>query len=96
MTTYDLQFLPSALKEWRALDATIAQQFKARLRDRLRHPRVAASQLRAMPGCYKIKLASVGYRLVYRVEDATVTVLVLAVGKRENLAAYRTARRRIQ
>jgi len=96
LTTYDLQFLPSALKEWRALDATIQQQFKARLQARLHHPHVAASRLRAMPGCYKIKLASAGYRLVYRVEDATVTVLVLAVGKRENLAAYRSARRRIQ
>lgn len=96
MTTYDLQFLPSALKEWRALDATIQRQFKAKLRQRLLRPQVPGSRLRSMPDCYKIKLASVGYRLVYRVDENAVTVLVVAVGKRENLAAYRNAQTRIQ
>jgi mRNA interferase RelE/StbE len=35
-----------------------------------------------MPDCYKIKLRAAGYRLVYQVEDKTVTVIVVAVGKR--------------
>jgi len=96
LTTYDLQFLPSALKEWQALDPTIQRQFKAKLQQRLQRPQVPGSRLRSMPDCYKIKLASVGYRLVYRVDDKAVTVLVVAVGKREHLATYRTARKRVQ
>ncbi|QBC33488.1 MULTISPECIES: type II toxin-antitoxin system RelE/ParE family toxin [Pandoraea] len=96
MTTYDLRFLPSALKEWRALDPTVQRQFKAKLRQRLQRPQVSGSRLRAMPDCYKIKLAPLGYRLVYRVDETAVIVLVVAVGKRENRATCRTARRRVQ
>ncbi|RUT31119.1 type II toxin-antitoxin system RelE/ParE family toxin [Arsenicitalea aurantiaca] len=44
-------------------------------------------------GCYKIKLRSAGYRLVYRVEDEIVTVIVLAVGKREADKVYLAAAR---
>ncbi len=43
---------------------------------------------------YKINLRAAGYRLVYRVNDDTVTVLVVAVGKRERAEVYKTAKRR--
>jgi ParE toxin of type II toxin-antitoxin system, parDE len=35
-----------------------------------------------------------GYRLIYRVEDETVTVLVIAIGKRERSELYEAARAR--
>ncbi|HSP85079.1 MAG TPA: type II toxin-antitoxin system RelE/ParE family toxin, partial [Psychrobacter sp.] len=37
---------------------------------------------------YKIKLRTIGYRLVYTVKDDVVVVYVLAVGKRENNKVY--------
>jgi mRNA interferase RelE/StbE len=42
----------------------------------------------------KIKLRDAGYRLVYRVEDAIVTVTVVAVGRRDRSQVYRDAARR--
>ncbi|MFT0545881.1 type II toxin-antitoxin system RelE family toxin [Allopusillimonas ginsengisoli] len=48
-----------------------------------------------MCDCYKIKLRKQGYRLVYNVEDGTLIVLVLAIDKREDLAAYRSALTRL-
>lgn len=45
--------------------------------------------------CYKIKLRKQGYRLVYQVDDDVLVVLVLAVDKREDLAAYRAAIERL-
>jgi mRNA interferase RelE/StbE len=33
--SYDLQFLPSALKEWQKLGSTIRDQFKKKLAERL-------------------------------------------------------------
>jgi len=48
-----------------------------------------------MPDCYKIKLQRVGYRLVYRVEDDTIFVTVIAVSKRDKLKAYDTAKSRL-
>ena len=47
------------------------------------NPRVEANRLRDLPDCYKIKLRSVGYRLIYQVIDQEVVVLVVAVDKRE-------------
>ena len=48
-------------------------------------------KLAGMPDCYKIKLKSVGYRLVYQAEDKRLVVVVVAVGKREGSLVYRAA-----
>lgn len=91
MTTYNLEFHEAALKEWRRLDGSIKQQFKVKLAERLSNPRVPKAQLRGkdMRDVYKIKLRDAGYRLVYEVQDQTVTVLVLAVGRRDKDQVYR-------
>jgi len=47
-----------------------------------------------MKDCYKIKLRGAGYRLVYRVEDERIVILVLAVGKRERSSVYEQAAKR--
>ncbi|BDW86433.1 type II toxin-antitoxin system RelE family toxin [Roseicyclus marinus] len=61
--SYELQFLPSALKEWHKLGATLQIQFKKKLRERLARPHVPADALHGMPAHYKIKLRSAGYRV---------------------------------
>ena len=92
--TYELAFLDAALKEWRNLDSNTREQFKKKLAERLQHPRVPAARLAGHTDRYKIKLRSVGYRLVYEVRDAVFLVIVVAVGKRERNAVYRVAARR--
>jgi mRNA interferase RelE/StbE len=94
--SYSLEFKESALKEWRRLDGSIREQFKKKLAERLERPRVPAAKLSGMPDCYKIKLKNAGYRLVYQVDDRRIVVIVVAVGKRENMAVYRTAGERLQ
>jgi mRNA interferase RelE/StbE len=86
--TYNLDFHPDALREWGKLDETIKGQFKKKLRERLEQPRVTRASVSGGKDLYKIKLAAVGYRLVYKVIDNTVTVYVLSVGKREENMAY--------
>ena len=92
--TYRLEFLPTARKEWDKLGATLREQFKRKLAERLSHPRVPADALRGMVDHYKIKLRSAGYRLVYRVEDERITVVVVAVGRREHSEIYKAAKKR--
>lgn len=94
--SFSLEFKASALKEWRKLDGSIREQFKKKLAERLRQPRIEAARLAGLPDCYKIKLRSVGYRLVYQVNDQRVVVIVVAVGKRENQAVYRAADERVE
>ncbi len=89
--TYRLHFIDPAEKEWRKLGATVREQFKEKLRERLETPRVLADALHGLSDHYKIKLRASGYRLVYRVADDIVTVTVIAVGKRERSAVYDAA-----
>jgi mRNA interferase RelE/StbE len=92
--TYKLQFHEAALKEWRKLDNNTHEQLKKKLGERLDASRVPADQLHGGRDRYKIKLRSVGYRLVYEVRDAQIVVLVLAVGKRDRSAVYKAAEKR--
>ncbi len=93
--TYSLQFLPSALKEWKALGGNVRHQFKTALMARLEAPHVPSAKLSGMSDCYKIKLRAAGYRLVYRVDDAVVTVVVVAVGRRDRNLVYKIAAGRL-
>lgn len=92
--SYKLKFLPSALKEWNRIGSTIREQLKKKLKERLEHPEVAADRLHGFRNHYKINLKSSGYRLVYEVENETVSVIVITVGKRERSSAYIKAARR--
>jgi mRNA interferase RelE/StbE len=93
---YKLTFAKSAQKEWRKLDSSTREQFAKKLLARREAPKVLADKLSGLPNCYKIKLRSSGYRLVYRVIDAEITVDVVAVGKRENDQIYITAKKRLE
>ena len=91
---YGLKFVSTALKEWKKLDRPIQLQFKKKLEERLEQPHVPSSKLHGFPNHYKIKLRASGYRLVYKVEDKEICVIVIAVGKREKLKVYRKASKR--
>ena len=94
MMSFKLEFLEEALAEWRRLDGAVRAQFKKKLEERLIEPRIPAAKLHGHPDRYKIKLRAVGYRLVYEVHDKRLTVLVVAVGRRERSAVYQAAARR--
>ncbi|WP_154140030.1 type II toxin-antitoxin system RelE family toxin [Photobacterium damselae] len=93
--TYRLAIKEEAQKEWKKLNTNIQMQFKKKLIERLENPHVLASKLSNMPNCYKIKLRSAGYRLVYEVRDKDIVVIVIAVGKRERNEVYKTAIKRL-
>ncbi len=94
--TYRLKFLPEAIEEWRALDGSVKEILRKQLKRRLQQPRPPGAELRGdLKNCYKIKLRKQGYRLVYTVEDDALIVLVLAVAKREDMAAYQAAIKRL-
>lgn len=73
--------------------ATLIEQHYARV---LVNPRVEANRLHSLPDCYKIKLRSSGYRLVYQLIDHEVVVFVVAVDRRDREQAYRKAAERLK
>ncbi|QXH34784.1 type II toxin-antitoxin system RelE family toxin [Pseudomonas muyukensis] len=94
-SSYNLEFDVRAQKEYRKLEPQLRLQLARKLKVRLVQPRVEKDKLAAMADCYKIKLKSAGYRLVYQVIEHRVMVIVIAIGKRENSETYTTARSRM-
>ena len=94
--TYELAFKKSALKEWNKLGSNIRTLFVKKLKERLQNPYVPASAVSGGTNLYKIKLRQLGYRLVYSVSDTTITVVVLAVGKRNRNEVYDLALSRLR
>ncbi|WP_026843882.1 type II toxin-antitoxin system RelE family toxin [Brumicola pallidula] len=95
MKTYRLVFKSDAQKEWYKLDNTVRLQFKKKLKERLLNPKIGSAKLSGLDDCYKIKLRSAGYRLVYQVRDTELVVSVVSVGKRDRNAVYKAAIKRI-
>jgi mRNA interferase RelE/StbE len=95
LQTYSLEFNALALKEWWKLDNSVRSQFKKQLEKRIHHPRVASAKLHGdLDNFYKIKLAAVGYRLVYEVVDHKLVILIIAVGRRDQSEVYEKATKR--
>ncbi|MGI9281595.1 MAG: type II toxin-antitoxin system RelE family toxin [Endozoicomonas sp.] len=93
--TYELAFKKSALKEWHKLNPAVKGQFKKILERRLQKPHVSSAKVSGAPNLYKIKLRQLGYRLVYSVSEKTITVTVIAVGKRNKNEVYQVALSRL-
>lgn len=93
--TFKLRFHELAWAEWQKLDGSVKAPIKKKLLERLQEPRLPSAALSNMPDCYKIKLRQAGYSLVYRLDDDTVFVTVIAVGKRDKNLVYDTAMTRL-
>ena len=93
--SFKLRFHELALAEWRKLDGSAREPLKKKLAERLVSPRIPAAALLGMADCYKIKLRSLGYRLIYRVDADVVFVTVVAVGKRDKDQVYAAAKNRL-
>ena len=84
--TYKLAFTVSAKKDWDKLDGSIKQQFKKQFEKILQNPHIPKNRLSGQQDfVYKIKLKSVAYRLIYKVEDQKILVIVIALGKRDTV-----------
>ena len=93
--SYKLRFQELALAEWRKLDGSVREPLKKKLAERLVTPRIPAAALSGMADCYKIKLRSLDFRLIYRVNADVMYVTVIAVGKRDKSQMYAAAKNRL-
>ena len=95
MKNYKLFFDEKALREWNALDNTIREQFKKKLRERLINPCIMKDKLSGITDVYKIKLREVGYRLAYQVNKKKLKIIVLVIGKRDKKLIYKKLQSRL-
>ena len=85
---FELEFLPSALKEWNGLDKAIQLQFSRKLDKILAEPRILSMQLSKYKDSYRIKLRKAGLRLIYHVDGKRIIVTVLRIARRDKDEAY--------
>ncbi len=94
---YGIRFHVDAWREWLGLDGSVRKVLKDLLGKRLNRPHVPGSALHGkLAGFYKIKLLKHGIRLIYRVDDGVLIVIVFCVGKREDGLAYALTLSRIK
>ena len=83
---YELAIHPEAEKEWAKLDGSIKRRFKEKFaKERLKHPRIAKDALRELPDCYKIKITTPQFRLIYHVNDTKRLLTILSVATRDDV-----------
>lgn len=84
--SYELAIHPEAEKEWAKLDGSIKRRFKEKLaKERLQQPRVAKDALRELADCYKIKITTPQFRLIYHVDDTQHLLTILSVASRDDV-----------
>ncbi len=83
---YELAIHPEAEKEWAKLDGSVKRRFKEKLaKERLNQPRIAKDALRELPDCYKIKITTPQFRLIYHVNDTENLLTILSVASRDDV-----------
>jgi mRNA interferase RelE/StbE len=87
-----IRFTDEAIKDWRKLDNSIKSELMKNLQPQLENPALESARLKGVLGnCYKVRASVTGYRLVYRIVDDVLVILVIAVGKREDAEVYKSA-----
>lgn len=91
--SFELAIHAAAEKEWAKLDGSVKRRFKEKLaKERLEQPRVEKDALRELPDCYKIKITTPQFRLIYHVNDDQRLVTILSVSTRDDVYAELKAR----
>ena len=94
---YNLVFLPNAKRAWHKLDPGVRNKLEKTLVRRLQNPFIESAALSGdLAGCYKIKSKSSGIRLIYKVTESELILLVITVGKREGGESYDDARTELE
>lgn len=80
----EIDFHPSAFRNWVRLDPRIQSKFAAKLKERMLAPENPKDRLSGQLAlCFKIRLLHEGYRLVYQPFHQNGVLLVRSVGRRD-------------
>ena len=97
---YSVTLTADAAKDFRRLDGSLKQPVAKQLTKLETSPLLGEHLGNKtgldLTGYYKLYAAKKGIRIVYRIIEQEVIVEIVAIGKREELAVYRTSQKRIR
>jgi mRNA interferase RelE/StbE len=83
--TYKIELRPAAVRDIRKLDKSTQKKAVAAIEMLAAEPRPSGvKKLEGKEKLYRIRVGK-DYRIVYRIEDAKLIVLVLAIGNRKDI-----------
>lgn len=80
---YRVELLPSAARELRKLERTTQARVVRRIDRLVNDPRAGAVKLRGADDVWRVRVGE--HRVLYRIEDAALVVLVIAIGHRRDV-----------
>ena len=90
-------FLPNAKRAWHKLDPGVRNKLEKTLVRRLQNSFIESAALSGdLAGCYKIKSKSSGIRLIYKVTESELILLVITVSKHDDGESYDDARTELE
>ncbi len=97
---YDFYFHPEAEVELKKLNRSLQLLFTRKLKQILRSPELGVKLGHKnhlnLTGFRKAYFNNKRHRIVYQIEDDTIRVYIIAIGKREEMDVYRKASQRIK
>lgn len=91
---FKTEYLPRVIQEdISKLDKHLKEIIQRKIEKLQEEPYLGFPLRGALVGCYKLKISK--YRVVYRILHDRLIILVIAIGKREDLAVYKIALKRL-
>lgn len=85
-----------AEKCWNKLPADVKKRLVKQIKKICRNPDLAKPLSGDLAGCYKLKLRSLGYRVVYKLDTSQHKLIIITVGVRNNGKIYETAVKKLE
>lgn len=83
VSPYVIEFRPAALRELRKIDKSVQPRIRGAIELLAQDPRPPASRpLRGRDG-YRLRVGD--YRILYTIEDAVLTIVVVTIGHRRDV-----------
>ena len=91
---YSIEYHPKVVKDdIPKLDEKIKDIIERKIEKLIEEPHLGTALRGKLAGCYRLKISK--YRIVYKVYNEKLIILVIAIGKRDNLFVNETAEKRI-
>lgn len=98
--TYEIEFHEEALKEFLSLDGSVRKLVAKQIQKISTAPQLGEELGNKngidLSGCLKMYAYQKRIRIVYEIFEQKVVVHILAIGKREDMEAYKDALKRIE
>ena len=80
---YVIEFRPAALRELRKIDKSVQPRIRGAIELLAQNPRPPASRLLRGRDGYRLRIGD--YRILYTIEDAVLTIVVITIGHRRDV-----------